>query len=126
MSKLKRFIIFLVMSYCSAFVFEEVPRVIWRYVLGDLTVVHLWDLPEAPVFFSLWYGLLFSVAYFLFQHKRIVFPVCFGICVGMIAETFLFGQMNVVSFFVFPLIYGAMFYVPFFLIGILCPRRERI
>ena len=102
---MKKFCIFLGLAYISAFIFEEIPRL-------ALNEINLWQMPNLWFFF-VWYGFLFTVAYFLFANRPIKHAVAFGIIIGMLAETFLFHKMNLVSVFIFPVLYGLMFYLPF-------------
>ncbi len=104
--------VFLVLAWISAFVFEEVPRLI----LGDLPgVQQLWELGSNWfLFFLIWYGILFLIFYFAFINANIRYPIIFGILYGLIAETFLFEEMdNIFSFILFVLLYFGMFYFPF-------------
>jgi len=109
--KARNFSIFLALAYTSAFFVEEITRTI-------LSQVHIWQigLYAIPFFFG-WYGLLFAVTYFLFVKKPVKYSVAFGIIIGMLAETFLFHQMNAISVFIFPVLYGLTFYLPFKIIS---------
>lgn len=110
---MKRYFQFLIISLISAFIFEEIPR-ITRDLLNYSTV-HIWEIGDDGflIFFVLWYGIIFSISYFLFRNRQIKYSIVFGIIFGMVAETILFKKMNPVSFFLFPVLYGLMFYFPF-------------
>ena len=113
-TKIKRYPLFLIISLISAFVFEEIPRIV-QDIFSSLEIIHVWDQGSEGffIFFILWYGILFSISYIIFINHQIKYPIIFGIIFGMIAETIFFKQMNVVSFFLFPILYGLMFYFPF-------------
>ena len=113
--KLKKFPLFLLFALISAFIFEEVPRFIRVSILKIHMDSHLWELGNNWfLFFLIWYGTIFSIAYFIFINKKTEYAVIFGITVGMLAETFYFKKMdNIFSFFLFLLLYGGMFYLPF-------------
>jgi len=114
---IKKIPIFILFAYISAFFFEELPRTIFIELLNHPNMKHIWEVPGTILFFIfIWYGAIFLIAYFIFSQKPIKFVVIFGIIFGMVAETFLFKKMNIISFFLFPLLYGGMFYCPFKLI----------
>lgn len=112
--KIKKFIQFLIVGLISAFIFEEIPRIV-QNLASSSDVGHVWDVGPKGflVFFLLWYGILFSVSYFIFKDRQIKYSIIFGILFGMLVETILFKKMNLVSFFLFPILYGLMFYYPF-------------
>ncbi|MCX6815001.1 MAG: hypothetical protein NTY20_05120 [Candidatus Aenigmarchaeota archaeon] len=103
---LKDFAVFLALAYLSAMIFENVPRLLFGSPF-------LLEVPGWPWLILGWYALIFSVAYFVFKDKKIAYPVVFGIVVGMLAEAFLFRTINIISIFLFPFLYGGMFYLPF-------------
>lgn len=113
---IKRISVFILLAYASAFFFEELPRTIFIEFLNHPHMRHLWEVRGGMLFFFIWYGAVFVVFYFLFSQKSVKLPVIFGVMFGMMAETFLFKKMNIVSFFLFPFLYGGMFYCPFKLI----------
>ena len=115
-TELKKFIIFLVLGFVSAFIFEEVPRFVRKELFLAETAQHIWEVPGIAIFFFVWYGLLFSTAYFIYRKKPIWQPVLFGIVVGLIAETYLFQKMSFPGFFLFIFLYAGMFWLPFKLI----------
>jgi len=102
---IKKISIFLVISLISAFIFEEYPR-----TLGG--VEHIYDLAGFPVIFILWYGAVLLISYFFFYKKDIRPAMVFGMTFGVFVETFIFHTMNVITFFLFLILYGSMFYVP--------------
>lgn len=114
--RIKKIFRFLIYAYLSAFCFEEIPRIIFIKIFKDQSVVHLWEVPGALVFVPLWYGVIFLLAYLLFRNKPIKYVVVFGVAFGLLAETFVFNKMSVPGFFMFSVLYGGMFYVPFKLI----------
>ncbi len=113
-SKIKIYLQFLIISLISAFIFEEIPRIV-QDLVSFSDVRHIWYIgPDGFfVFFLLWYGIIFSISYFIFIERQIKYPVIFGLILGMLAETILFKKMNPISFFLFPILYGLMFYFPF-------------
>lgn len=117
--KYARLPLFLILAWISAFIFEEVPRTI-------LKSLHLW----APgsgwfLFFLLWYGIAFLIAYFIFIKRPIKYAVIFGIIFGLLAETFWFKMMeNIYSFIFFILLYGLMFYFPFKIYKIIYEKKK--
>ena len=100
-------------AYLSAFFFEEMPRTIFIELFNHPHMKHLWEVQGAILFFFIWYGAVFIIFYFLFAKRSLRFPVIFGIIFGMLAETVLSKKMNIVSFVLFPFLYGGMFYCPF-------------
>lgn len=97
--------------------YENRDEASWVYIfLKHPHMKHLWEVRGAILFFFMWYGVVFVIFYFVFSKKSVKFPVIFGIIFGMMAETFLFKKMNMMSFFLFPFLYGGMFYCPFKLI----------
>jgi len=114
---------FLVLSWISAFIFEEIPRTI---LINLPDVQHLWELGSSWfLFFLIWYGTLFLIAYFIFVNKSIKYPVIFGILYGIIFETFYFKKMeNIFSFILFVLLYFGMFYFPFKIFRIICNKEK--
>ena len=106
------FFIFLVFSYISAFIFENFPRFIFIELL-NANERYLWEEPGWPWFMLIWYALIFSIAYFIAFKKSVKYAIVAGIIIGTLAETFLFKKMNIISFFLFPILYGGMFYMPF-------------
>ena len=113
--KLKRFPLFLFFALVSAFIFEETPRFIRVSIFKNPNDAHLWDLGTGwYLFFLIWYGAIFSIAYFIFINKKLKYAVIFGIIFGLLAETFYFRKMdNIFSFILFIILYGGMFYLPF-------------
>ena len=101
----KKISIFLIISLISAFIFEEYPRTLRG-------VEHIYELAGFPVIFVLWYGVVLLISYFLFYKKEINPAMTFGITFGIFVESFIFHTMNFVSFFLFIILYGSMFYVP--------------
>jgi len=114
---------FLVLAWIFAFLYEEVPRTILR----DLPEVHhLWELGSGwLLFFLVWYGTLFLIAYALFIKKNIRYAVVFGLLYGIVFETFYFKKMeNIFSFILFVLLYFGMFYFPFRIIKTLYDKEK--
>ena len=98
----------------SAFILEELPRFFFR----SIGALHLWELGETwfsfLLVFILWYGVVFLIAYFIFINRPIKYAVISGIIFGLLAETFWFKKMeNIISFSLFIILYGLMFYLPF-------------
>lgn len=117
--KIPRLFKFLLLVYISAFIFETVPRIVLIEVFKAPQAVYLWDMGDRWwIFFLVWYAFIFLASHALFQRRPLWQVVAFGVLVGTLAETFLFGQMNPISFFLFPIFYGGMFYLPFKLIRI--------
>lgn len=104
--KIFPFPLFIAVSYLSALFFEEVPRLILRDA-------DIWDTPAFIVFFLLEYGAIFSIAYALFHDKAVTRVIWFGIIFGFVWETFVMHKLNIVTFFLFPVLYGLMFWIPF-------------
>ncbi len=117
LKEIKKIFSFLIYAYLSALFFEEIPRAIFIKIFNDQTVVHIWEVPGALTFVPLWYGTIFLIAYLLFRNKPIKYAVVFGVVFGILAETFVFKKVSVPGFFMFSVLYGVMFYVPFKLIG---------
>ncbi|MFC1756523.1 hypothetical protein ACFLY1_01055 [Patescibacteria group bacterium] len=107
-NKYSKLPLFLVIAWISAFIFEEYPR----FILGD---IHLWEMGDGWfLFFLIWYGTLFLIAYLLCINRPIKYAVFFGLLYGIIFETFYFKKMeNIISFILFVAIYLGMFYFPF-------------
>ncbi len=100
--------LFLLLAWISALIYEEVPR----FILG---VQHLWEMGSSWfLFFLIWYGTLFLLAYFVCINRPIKYAIIFGILYGIIFETFYFKKMeNIISLILFLIIYFGMFYFPF-------------
>jgi len=123
--RIKHFLVFLVFSLISAFIFEELPRTLLKNLPG---VLHLWEL-GSPWYsflpwFILWYGGIFAIFYFLFINRPIKYVVIFGVIFGLLAETFWFKKMeNIISFILFVILYGLMFYLPFKIMQLLDKKK---
>ncbi len=116
LSEIKKIVVFLALGFVSAFIFEEVPRFVFKELLLVEGAQHIWEVPGIQTFFFAWYGLLFLTAYFVFRKKPIWQPTLFGIIIGLVAETVLFHKMSVPGFFLFVFLYAGMFFIPFKLI----------
>ena len=112
--EIKEIVFFIAIAWISSIgIFEEGTRWITQMIIHLPGASHIWEVPGWPHLIFAWYLLIFLVAYYLFRKKPIWQAVVFGIVVGMLAETFLFKKMNIVSFFIFPFLYGGMFLLPF-------------
>ena len=125
--KIKHLSVFLILSLLFAFIFEEIPR----FLLSSLGALHLWELGahwySFLLVFVLWYGIIFLISYYIFINRPIKYAVIFGIIFGLLAETFWFKKMeNIVSFILFVILYGFMFYLPFKLIHILEKKNRKL
>lgn len=109
----KKFFVFLILSYFSAFIFENVPRFVIKEVIGWPMEGYLWEIPGWPWIILVWYTLIFVAAYAIYTRKGIKWVLIYGVILGWLAEAFIFKKMNVISFFLFPFFYGGMFYLPF-------------
>jgi len=110
---LKGFPLFIVLAWISAFIFEEIPRAIFIILIPQGGFLHIWEAVGLP-FFLIWYGAIFSVAYFIFIKRPIRYVVLFGIIFGLVAEAFVFQTItNIASVLLFVFLYAGMFYLPF-------------
>lgn len=101
---MKKYFYFLLISYCVTFLFELNANLNFD---GKLFQVPGW-----PIVFLTWYGLFYSIIFFIFKSKPLWFPVVAGAILGTIAEAFLFHRLNII---VDPVIYAIMFFVPFWI-----------
>ena len=99
---MRRYLYFLFISYCVAFLFELNANINFD---GKL-----FKTPGWPIGFFIWYGLFYSLIFFMFKNKPLWVPAAAGAILGTTAEAFLFGRLNII---VDPIIYGIMFYIPF-------------
>ncbi len=99
---MEKYLYFLLASYFVAFLFELNANIFFD---GKLFESQTW-----PIFFLAWYGLIYSASFFAFRRKPIWVPVLAWIFLGPMAEALVFHRLN---WAVDPIIYGLMFFVPF-------------
>lgn len=93
---------FLAISYMTALFFEFIAN---TYADGKLFQLSFW-----PVGFLVWYGLIYSITFLICKRKALWVPVAAWAILGPLAELFIFNRFNMI---VDPIIYGIMFFVPF-------------
>lgn len=99
---MKKFIYFLIVSYVVAFVFE-----VNAYYIGDGGI---FNSPLWPVVFFPWYGLIYSLTFFIYHDKSLWYPAVTWAVMGPIVEILIFKRVNMV---IDPIIYAMMFFIPF-------------
>ena len=98
---MKKYLSYLMISYIVAIIFEMNANFFFD---GTLFQVPLW-----PIVFFVWYGLLYSVMYFIFKNRPLTVTVISGSIVGVIVEITIFHRFHIIDF----VIYAIMFLIPF-------------
>lgn len=101
---IRKYFSFLLISYFVAFLFETLANTIGD---GKLFQTSNWF-----VFFLLWYGTIYSLAYLIFKNKPLWQVVLTWVVLGPILEIAVFKRFNPI---VDPIIYGLMFLFPFWI-----------
>ena len=101
---MKKYLLFMLVSYIVAFLFELNANLFFD---GKLFESQNW-----PIFFLIWYGLIYSITFLLFHKKSLGFPVITWIVMGPIVELLIFHRLNLI---VDPIIYAIMFFIPFWI-----------
>lgn len=107
-----RYLPFLLISYLVALFFEVIANTVGD---GKLFQNKAW-----PVFFLLWYGALYSVAFFICRKRSLWWPVLLLAIFGPIVEVLVFRRLNII---VDPIIYGLMGFLPFWITKRKFPAR---
>jgi hypothetical protein len=98
----KKYFYFLIVSYATALFFEFIAN---TYADGRLFQLPLW-----PIGFLVWYGLIYSITFIICRKRPLWVPVLIWAILGPLAEILVFHRFNII---VDPIIYGVMFFVPF-------------
>ena len=102
---MKKYLIFLALSYPIALCFEILANTI-----GD---GRLFQNPHWPIYFVLWYGLLYSVLFFIFI-KTAAVPASLSFAViGIVVEIVVFKRSNLI---IDPIVYFFMALIPCLLV----------
>ena len=101
---MKKYLYFLLISYGVAFLFELNANLFFD---GKLFESQGW-----PIFFLIWYGLLYSVTFLFFRKSSVLIPAVIWALLGPLVETLVFHRLNLI---VDPIVYAIMFSLPFWI-----------
>lgn len=98
---------FIFVSYLTAAFFELIANTV-----GD---GKLFANPGWPIFFLLWYGLLYSVLFLFAKNKKLWVSVVFFAILGTIVEILVFKRSNLL---IDPIIYALMALIPLWIMRV--------